>query len=88
MANRRGLKKQINAEISEVIDQCYDVIREAPKHEEKMNAVIDEAVELYDSLIISVNQYKTADNKGSYFTEIETKLFTQVDELKSKVTIL
>lgn len=88
MASRRLLKKQINAEIAEVIDQCYDVITESPKNEEKMNKVIDEAVELYDELIEAVNKYRDAKNKSAYFNEIETKLFEKVDALSSKVTIL
>lgn len=88
MASRRVLKKQINAEVSEIIDQCYDVILESPKSEEKMNDVIDAAVELYDSLIISVNKYKSVTNKSAYFTELETKLFAEVDALKAKVTML
>ena len=88
MASRRLLKKQINAEIAEIIDQCYDVISESPKNEEKMNKVIDEAVELYDELIISVNKYKTAKNKGTYFAEIEANLLKKADALSSKVTVL
>lgn len=88
MASRRLLKKQINTEIAEIIDQCYDVITESPKNKEKMNKVIDEAVELYDQLIEAVNKYRSAENKGAYFADIESTLIKKVDALGSKVTIL
>jgi len=88
MANRRVLKKVIKSEIAEVIDQCYDVIAESPKSEDKMNKIIDASVELYDQLIISVNDYRKADNKSAYFAEIEVKLMKEVEALNSKVTIL
>ena len=88
MASRRFLKKVINSQIAEVIDNCYDVIIESPKSEGKMNKVIDEAVELYDELIGAVNDYRSADNKSAYFTGIEEKLIKEVDSLNGKVTIV
>tara|TARA_R110002050_G_scaffold300722_2_gene471875 strand:+ start:13410 stop:13676 length:267 start_codon:yes stop_codon:yes gene_type:complete len=88
MASRRLLKKVIKSQIADVIDQCYDVITESPKSEEKMNKVIDASVELYDDLIIAVNDYRKADNKSAYFTEIEARLMKEVDALNGKVTIL
>jgi hypothetical protein len=88
MASRRVLKKVINSQIADVIDQCYDTIAESPKSEEKMNKVIDASVELYDSLIIAVNDYKKADNKATYFAEIEAELVKEVEALNAKVTIL
>ncbi len=88
MASRRLLKKVINSQIADVIDHCYDVITESPKSEAKMTAIIDESVELYDSLIISVNNYRTAENKTAYFAEIESRLDLEVDKLNGKVTIL
>lgn len=87
MASRRLLKKEINSSIAEVIDNCYDVIAASPKKEEKMNKVIDEAVELYDELINSVNDYKSAKNKSTYFSEIETKLDKALDQLNGKVAV-
>jgi len=88
MANRRVLKKVINSQIADVIDHCYDVIAESPKSGEKLNKIVDEAVELYDSLIIAVNDYKKAESKSAYFAEIEAKLVKEVDALNAKVTIL
>lgn len=85
MASRRILKKQINVAVAEVIDECYDRMFENPKKEEALNVIIDEAVELFDNLIVLVNNYRNADNKGAYFTEIETMLAKQVDELSAKV---
>lgn len=85
MASRRILKKQINVAVAEVIDECYDRMYENPKKEEALNVIIDEAVELFDNLIVLVNNYRNADNKGAYFAEIETMLAKQVDELSAKV---
>lgn len=88
MASRRVLKRVINAEIADVIDHCYDVIAVSPEKEEKMNSVVDASVELYDNLIIAVNDYKSAKNKSAYFAEIEAKLVKEVAELNKKVTTL
>ena len=88
MASRRFLKKAINSQIAEVIDNCYDVIAESPKSEAKINKVVDEAVELYDELIGAVNDYRSAKNKSAYFAEIEEKLMKAVDALNGKVTIV
>lgn len=85
MASRRILKKQINIAVAEVIDECYDRMYESPKKEDALNAIIDEAVELFDNLIVLVNNYRNADNKGAYFAEIETMLAKQVDELSAKI---
>lgn len=88
MASRRVLKRVINAEIADVIDHCYDTVAVSPDKEEKMNAIVDASVELYDSLIIAVNSYKSADNKGAYFAEIEARLTKEVEELNQKVATL
>ena len=88
MASRRELKRVINAEIADVIDHCYDVVAQSPDKEEKMKTIVDASVELYDTLIIAVNGYKTAENKGSYFAEIEAKLTKEVADLNKKVTTL
>ncbi|MGB0806126.1 MAG: hypothetical protein ACPGRC_05500 [Salibacteraceae bacterium] len=88
MASRRVLKRVINAEIADVIDHCYDVVATSPDKEEKMNAIVDASVELYDNLIIAVNDYKTADNKSAYFAEIEATLQKEVAALNQKVTTL
>ena len=75
----------INAEIADVIDHCYDVVATSPDKEEKVNAIVDASVELYDSLIIAVNEYKSADNPSRYFAEIEDKLTKEVEALNQKV---
>jgi hypothetical protein len=88
MASRRVLKRVINAEIADVIDHCYDVASVSPDKEDKMNAIVDASVELYDNLIIAVNAYKSAENKSAYFAEIEARLTKEVEELNQKVTTL
>jgi hypothetical protein len=87
MASRRNLKKLINSEIANVIDSCYDIIIESPKSEEKMNKVIDEAVELYDELLGAISGYKSASNTGAYFRDLETKLYEGVEKLSGKTRI-
>ncbi|MFT4754732.1 MAG: hypothetical protein ACI85Q_002293 [Salibacteraceae bacterium] len=85
MASRRVLKRVINAEIADVIDHCYDVVASSPDKEEKVNAIVDASVELYDSLIIAVNEYKSAESASTYFAEIEAKLTKEVEALNQKV---
>ena len=88
MASRRVLKRVINAEIAEVIDHCYDVIAASPEKEEKATVIVDASVELYDNLIIAVNEYKSAESKSAYFAEIESKLDKELEVLNQKVATL
>ncbi len=88
MASRRYLKKVINSQIAEVIDNCYDVLAESPKKEEKANKIIDEAVELYDDLIGEVNDYKNAKSPSAHFNKIEEKLLKQIDSLNGKLATI
>lgn len=85
MASRRFLKKVINSQIAEVIDNCYDVIAESPKKEEKVTKIIDQAVELYDDLIGEVNDYRNAKSASAHFNKIEEKLLKNVDSLNGKL---
>lgn len=88
MASRRDLKRAINAEIADVIDHCYDIVAESPEKEAKMNEIVDASVELYDRMIIAINSYKSAENKGAYFAELEANLDKELQELNKKVTKL
>lgn len=85
MASRRLLKKQINVAVASVIDHCYDITIDAPEKQEKVEPIIDEAVELFDNLIVLVNNYRNADNKAAYFAEIEGVLEKEIDALTAKI---
>ena len=56
MANRRDIKKDINNVLGDVIEECYSELLTNPaKNEDKINAIIDEAVDLADDLMFRVN---------------------------------
>jgi len=78
MANRRSVKKDINFIIGDVIEECYSEILNNPgKKEKEINAIIDDAVDLADSLITRTNKIgkdKGAKNVKADFAKITSEL--------------
>ena len=84
MANRRGIKKDIQFIIHDLIDECcaYLILKDGAK-EEEINAIIDEAVELYDNLMRRVNNHNNLSNKEvkKHFSDIYNDLENKSIEL-------
>ncbi len=82
MANRRNIKKDINSVLGGVLEECYSEMLNNPgKNEEKINKIIDEAVDLADDLIARVN---TA--KKSKAGKIKPSFSKISEELEDKAT--
>ena len=85
MANVRDLKKDINFVIGDIIEAVY--IREMisnGKPSETSNAVIEDAIKTFDSLIARVND-KKVENKKAHFKQINKDLETAAIQLVEKV---
>lgn len=82
MASVRLLKKEINKEVAQFIDDCYERIITQPDDESGAEALVDEAVELYDEILDGVNEAVKHENPGTKLRKLRTQLQDQLTNLK------
>lgn len=87
MANIRDLKRDINYELSSVIEECYMWQLSHPDKADKAEKIIDAAIESFDSLIAKVND-KKVDNKKQHFKTIVKDLQKSTEALMKKLVKL
>jgi len=88
MASIKNLKKDINHTLGDIIEECYIWELVNPKADtKKSQAIIDEAIEVYDTLLNKVND-KKAENKKAHFKAIATELEEKAKDLVAKVNEL
>ncbi|AWI25701.1 hypothetical protein [Flavobacterium pallidum] len=88
MANVRNLKKDINYVLGDIIEAVYLFeMSTTGKPTEQTNAIIDEALASFDSLIAKVNAKKTGNTKA-HFKQISTELEQSATQLIAKINAL
>jgi hypothetical protein len=88
MANVRTLKKDINYVLGDIIEAIYLwELSTTGKPTDKSNALIDEAINTFDTLIARIND-RNAENKKAHFKQINTDLEQAARELVEKVNNL
>ncbi|WKW47490.1 hypothetical protein P3875_05390 [Myroides sp. JBRI-B21084] len=88
MANVRNLKKDINFVLGDIIEAVYIwEMSTQGKPTDKSQAIIDEAIEKFDSLITKVNE-KKVENKKSHFKAIYSDLEETANQLVEKINEL
>ncbi len=88
MANVRNLKKDINFVLGDIIEAVYiHEMTTSGKPSEKTNALIDEAIAAFDSLIAKVNEKKVEDKKA-HFKQIHSDLEKTATQLVEKINAL
>jgi len=88
MANVRNLKKDINFVIGDIIEAVYiNTLAAGGKASEAGDAIIDEAIATFDSLIKEVNA-KKVENKKAHFKAINQKLEESAGQLVAKINAL
>src|SRR5512133_328625 len=92
MSIKRDLKKDINYLVFEVISDCFAFAAMHPdKKTDKVDAIINEAVNLRNDLIARVNNPDGKDNPKiirSYYKSISNDLLTGVDGLFERLSAL
>ena len=84
MPSVKQLKKDINDSIGALIEEIYGVELEAPKVDsKKADAIIDEAILLFDELIREINNARNQGKKA--FVPIQQKLDKGLEKLLSEV---
>ena len=88
MASIKNLKKDINYTLGDIIEECYVAQMLNPKNDaKKTEAIIDEAIEVFDGLIEKLNA-KKVENKKVHFKAIGVELETKANELVAKINKL
>jgi len=88
MANVKNLKKDINYVLGDIIEAVYLYeMSTTGKPTDASNAVIDEAISTFDTLISKVNA-KNVENKKSHFKQIHVELEQAANQLVSKINDL
>ncbi|MFD2727113.1 hypothetical protein [Hyunsoonleella rubra] len=88
MASVRDLKKDINFVLGDIIEAVYVwEYQNTDKDTKKSEAIIDEAIEVFDELIAKVNDRKIED-KGAHFKAINKELEEKGKALIDKVNKL
>ncbi len=88
MANKRDLKKDINYVLGDIIEAVYVwEYSNTSKDTKKSEAIIDEAIETFDQLIVKVNA-KDVENKKAHFKAINQELEDKGRALIEKINKL
>ena len=88
MANVRNLKKDINYVLGDIIEAVYLFeMSTTGKPTTETNAIIDEALASFDTLIAKVNA-KNVDNTKAHFKQISAELEQSATQLIAKINAL
>lgn len=88
MANVKNLKKDINYVLGDIIEAVYLFeIATSGKPTAETNALIDEAIAAFDTLIAKVNA-KNVENKKAHFKKINVELEQTANQLIAKINEL
>ncbi|TVZ55298.1 hypothetical protein OD91_0544 [Lutibacter sp. Hel_I_33_5] len=88
MASIKNLKKDINYTLGDLIEECYIWELLNPKKDtKKSEAIIDEAIETFDSLIVKLNA-KGVENKKAHFKALGAELETKASAIAAKINKL
>lgn len=88
MGSVKNLKKDINFVLGDIIEAVYLWELSTPgKPTQSSEALIDEAILLFDGLIKKVNQ-KNVENKKEHFRNISRELETSAGQLVEKINNL
>jgi len=88
MASIKNLKKDINYTLGDIIEECYVADMLNPQNDsKKTEAIIDEAIETFDSLIAQLHA-KGVENKKAHYKAIAAELETKANALVEKINKL
>lgn len=84
--NLRDFKKDVEYFVGEFVDDCSLFLTLNPhKANDKVNSIIEEAVELYNDMKDRANA-KVQGRKGAYFAGLRKEMFEKVDSLYERLS--
>ncbi|PXY42045.1 hypothetical protein DMB65_05630 [Flavobacterium cheongpyeongense] len=88
MANVKNLKKDINFVLGDIIEAVYLFeMSTTGNPTPETNALVDEAINAFDTLITKVNA-KNVENKKAHFKQINIELEETANQLIAKINEL
>jgi len=88
MASVRGLKKDVNNVLGDIIEAVYIVEAANGSGDTKEGAkIIDSAIEVFDDLIIKINDRKV-ENKKKHLSEVRAELEKKAQGLVAQINKL
>jgi len=84
MASVKNLKKDINYTLGDIIEECYIAQMLTPENSKKTEAIIDEAIEIFDVLIEKLHA-KGVEDKKTHYKAINTELEIKANALVEKL---
>lgn len=88
MASIKGLKKDINYVLGDIIEAVYIwELTNPSKDTKKSEAIIDEAITTFDGLIVKIHS-KEVESKKQHFTSIGKELEEKGKKLIDKINAL
>ena len=87
MASVRNLKKDINYVLGDIIETVYLWENQNDGKTPESDAIIDDAIKVFDDLMEKVNQRKV-DNKKAHFGDIRAELETEANKLVDRINKL
>ena len=85
MASKRDLKKDINFVLGDIIEAVYIwELTNPEKDSKKSEAIIDEAIDTFDDLIIKVN-LRDIENKKNHYKKVKQELEDRGRKLIDKI---
>jgi hypothetical protein len=89
MGSIKDFKKEINYIFGEVIDEAlFKKITKPEVEDDKIEAIIDEAVQAYDDFKEKINQGRQAENKKEYYKLLRKEYEEAVNALIDKINTL
>jgi len=84
--NLRDFKKDVEYFVGDFVDDCSLFISINPnKSSDKVESIIEEAVDLYNDMKNRANQ-KVEGKKGVYFASLRKEMFEKVDSLYERLS--
>lgn len=88
MASKRNLKKDINYVLGDIIEAAYIAeIAKGGKPTEATDAIVEDAINTFDSLITKINA-RGVENKKAHFKQINQELESKAKDLITKINSL
>jgi len=86
MSSIKELKKDINYQLSDIIEECYvwQMMQEDKTKADKAEKVIDKCIATFDELIAQVNA-KDIENKKAHFKGVRADLATKSEALLAEI---
>lgn len=81
MASKRILKKNVNAMIFDIVEECYTIQIMDEKKTEKTDKLIDEAAVFQDATLTKINAAKTKADFKAVTAEVEKSAIDFVGKL-------